>query len=92
MLMAWSLRRARPDRPFGDCLRQAWAFEKRIVRVVDALFGHGPVQTPAPQPRWAEAGLRPMALAAVDAIGPDRPAEPTSIRAAALIRAGSKAS
>ncbi len=32
MLMAWSTKRAEPSRTFADCLRGAWAYEKRAAK------------------------------------------------------------
>ena len=31
MLMAWGSKRSDPSRTFGDCLRGAWAYEKRAA-------------------------------------------------------------
>jgi hypothetical protein len=32
MLMAWGSKRAEPTRSFADCLRGAWAYEKRAAK------------------------------------------------------------
>ena len=39
MLQAWAFHRAEPTRAFGDCLRAAWKFARRIASAAKRLLG-----------------------------------------------------
>lgn len=38
MLMAWDAKRAEPTRAFGDCLRGAWALNKRMAKAAAKML------------------------------------------------------